>query len=318
MVNLIPIRPLRDPHGEVTAKTAAMLLAGLMAASLWFVWRFPCGNIMMVLGAAFSVMAAYSLPRWKNKLTVIAAIAILGGGLQFVIAMLLHERWLLLGWLFVFSLLLFHYWNNRPAASIVLAVGGLGIAMPAGYQPGLDRLIAQLWAGGCAIVAIAMLEMTLTPWRIRLILRQYLPALGRNLQSANDGDNPSVPENLSILTHARKANQLLAGQRLLTRKLNAMALRAQPVLERLHVISRALILLRSASREERVAQQDRLAMLPEALVAVAEQIRRGEFIHPTTMPPPETFDDTDTAGRAGELIARELMALTGYRPGGGR
>lgn len=299
-----------DPDGDILAKVSAMLLGGLLAASLWFVFRVSDGNLMMIVGGGFIIMAVHGEPRWKDKMKIALLMAFYSGLIQFFMAMLLNDRFLLLGFMFASTFLLLYYWKNRVAASITLAIASIGIVQSTGFQPGMTRFINQMLSGGCALAGMAVVEYLLTSWRIRLIMQQYALVLNEQLTQLSSPTPSVAPEVLKIriFSYGRKANQLLAGQRFLWECHNKKAEKARIPLEHLHVISRALVLLENTDPADRARHADAIRQLEKELLSMAENLKYG--VSPETITaPPDDSAVSSRAGRAVAIIAGELAAM---------
>lgn len=142
-------------------------------------------------------------------------------------------------------------------------------------------------------------------------MSRYLVAIGRYLAAGTSPDTADaelIRLKLDIFRHARKANQLLAGQRFLFRRHINLAMRTQNLLERVHLLLRATLLFNLAQPDERHRRSKEAATLPPLLNEAARQIRRGDRLDLTRA---QAGSSDDMAGRALQIAAEELNRMNG-------
>jgi len=256
-----------DPTGIVAAKLLAMFLAGLAASALWFLCRLPGSSIMMVFGAAFIVMAIEPENDWGQRCRSAFGIALFTGILQFGEAMLDQQKILQLFWWFGFAFFMLWRWPRRMAATIVIALGTFGITGPAGFQPGVDRIIAMLFAAACSITIFAGVEILSATNQIKQALVNYRLSLAKHLATLLNTDAKNQREAMQIEVYrvARVTNRLLLGMRFLLPIHRKQANDAREELAHLHVISRAITLLSALDEKITKEQQPYLTTLHELL-----------------------------------------------------
>ena len=290
-----------DPDGSIAAKLLAMFLAGMLAAAWWFFARMPGSSIVMVFGAAFMVMALWLEDDWRARFMVTLEISLLTGIMQFGFAMLAQQQWLQLFWMFGFSLLLLWGLSRRMASTVIIGIGMLSIVQPSGFQPGVDRFIDQLLAGGCALSVAALVDIGTATRRIQLTLKDYRRCLALRLQRVT----ATVPEearhalDLELLHCSRIANHLLGRQRFLLPRHRAAALKAMNSLCRLHVISRAIVALEDAEAED-------LRTLGDEIDRLAEVLRDSSAAVPA---PASSLGPVSAASAVRQVIIAELTQL---------
>lgn len=297
---------------DILAKVSAMFTAGIFSGVFWLIFRIPETCIMFVLCAILGVMTAFSDVRWADKIRTVFFMALFAGIFQFVMTMLIQEKYLLLLWMFFFPLFLLRYWSNRVASTMALATGALGIAADAGFQPGADRFINLFVAASCGISALALIEYVTIPLRIQITLRQYLTVLIMQMEEAfnSDARGDRVLLKMKVLKFANRANALIASERFLRVRYIAMAFRGQRLLERFHRMSRAMIILENASAGDLENNRYAAEKLIEEMCSAARQIDKCETIK-CKVSEISIALEKNMASDALRIIASELSEING-------
>ncbi|MEG1979180.1 MAG: hypothetical protein RR060_00570 [Victivallaceae bacterium] len=101
----------------------AMVFSALFVVFLWVFCRLPGAGKEVLMSGIFSTFIAYLIvdPELRARRLIVALTTL--GAFQFVIAMLLQEKFLLIIFFFVAIMLIVHTLPNRALAVMVVAMG---------------------------------------------------------------------------------------------------------------------------------------------------------------------------------------------------
>ena len=133
----------------------AMILTALFVVFFWVFCRLPGAGKEALMSGIFSTFIAYLIvdPELRTRRLIVSFTVL--GAFQFVIAMLLQEKFLLIIFFFMAIMLIVHILPNRALAVMVVAMGSMFVAGPGGVEAGVNHWVffMLMLPGGFLIIA---------------------------------------------------------------------------------------------------------------------------------------------------------------------
>lgn len=142
-----------DKHLAAYYQGMAVLLSALLAAMFMTMMRLPHLDIMVAVCAVLPIGVIHAEPSLRTRLARMGTIVVLAAFLQFVIGMLIRQKFLVLVIPSLITLLYFLYVPRTTVSTVAVTIGWQGISAQGGLLPSFDRAMAMLFSFGAALLA---------------------------------------------------------------------------------------------------------------------------------------------------------------------
>lgn len=153
----------RITHLQAHYQGMAVLIASTTMALLWSFLRLPHGDTMFVVATALPASLVHAAPDFPKRVKIMFNIILWGGALQFLIAMLIQQKVLVLICPAILAMLMLLYFPNASAAAVAVTIGYLAIDAPGGLLAGTARFFALWISFGVILFSIVLVKLCEPP-----------------------------------------------------------------------------------------------------------------------------------------------------------
>ncbi len=136
-----------------------LLTAGCLTAFFWCFLRLPDSNLLIVTNAFQLTSVLYDVPGWQDRFKLAMLSTSCAAILQFLIAMCMPGKFLLLIIPGIFMYLILAELKNRKCAATALIIGSLGIIAEPGFVPGLNRAFDMIYSLAAIMIATSLVGL---------------------------------------------------------------------------------------------------------------------------------------------------------------
>jgi len=238
----------RDSDLRIFIQVLTMCICNFIGLIIWLVIRIPCSPLI-ILAPGIMVATVFLENRFKNRVNKVYLSGILMILFQVGVIMLLHQKIMLIIWVFIIVYIMFASPKLRYVSSYALLPCATAFSMPYGALSALNRTVEVIFSALITVIILFIVNELSARVRIRSALKCYISEIHK-LYKSKSGLAETAESNNNIVALSLKAINIVNKQEYFMRENNRYAKKMKRLLMSLHCLARGPNLLKNVKDDK--------------------------------------------------------------------